>query len=284
MLPDAMLRPVITAGLLLGVMSVIDTLSYGVRTAGVLAKRLAISLSLFNALMIISRMSNMAQAPILGNFPDKVNRGAYTTADVVIALRIDLLFIVAGVIVGALMTRTFIAITKRGIQLMEQKRGSMWPTVLHGALRMWRLPYYMRVPFPPRLRTYVDIRTVPFGFLIFNVLVTCFYSIGVMSTVLAASWNHSLAGTVLMLSGIVNGIATILLFTIVDPPAAVVIDQCIIGKRPPADAKTMNLYLVLTRLAGCFLAILLLPLMARYVLLAAFWVDGYFAVSGGLVQ
>jgi len=284
LLPEVMIRSVLTAGVLLGIMSIIDTLSYGVRTAGVLARRLAISLSLFNVLMIVSRMSNMAQAPILGNFPDKVNRGLYVADDVVIALRLDLLFIIAGVILGALLTRTFIAITRRGIEVMEARSGSLWPTLFYGLIRFWRLPRYLRTPLPPMLHEYFDIRVVPFNFLVFNVLVTCFYSIGVMSTVLAASWNHSLAGTTLMLSGIVNGIATILLFTIVDPPAAVVIDQCIAGKRPVRDAKTMNVYLVITRLAGCMLAIAMLPLMARYVLAAAHWVDVYFTHTNGLAQ
>jgi hypothetical protein len=97
-----------------------------------------------------------------------------------------------------------------------------------------------------------------------------------MSTILAASLDHSLASTTTNLSGIVNGIATILLFTMVDPPAAVVIDQCIASKRPDVHAKTMNVYLVATRLAGCLLAIALLPSMSLYVMAAARWVDAYF--------
>ena len=126
-----MLRPVLVAGCFLGVMSIVDTLAYGVRTAGVLTKRLAISLSLFNILMIFSRLSNMFQAPIIGNFPDKVNKGAYTAADVLTGLRIDLLFVVGGVIIGALITRTMIQVTQRGINVMEAK-GSLPPTFLHG--------------------------------------------------------------------------------------------------------------------------------------------------------
>jgi hypothetical protein len=274
-----MLKQVLLAGVLLGVMSIVDTLSYAVRTAGVLTKRLAISLALFNILVIFSRTSNLASAPILGNFPDKVNQGVYAAADVLKALRVDLLFIVAGVLVGALITPSVIGAFGRGIKVLEEK-GSLPPTVWYALVRFWRIKDYLRLPNFSRLPQYFDFRSLPIGFLIFNIFVTCFYSIGVMSTVLAASWNHALAGTAIMLSGIVNGIATILLFVIVDPPAAVVIDQCIVDKRPTADAKTMNVCLIATRLAGCLLAIGLLPMMAHYVLAAAHWVDTFFGGGG----
>lgn len=268
----------IIAGLLLGVMSIVDTLSYGVRTAGVSTKRLAISLSLFNIIVIVSRLSNMAVMPVLGNFPDKVFKSAYTAQQVLAALRIDLVFVVGGVILGGLLTPSFIKITKRGIEVLEDK-GSLPPTIWYGLVRFWRLPKYFCFPSLARTKDYLDYRTIPLKFLIFNIFVTCFYSIGVMSTILAASWDHSVAVTTAMLSGIVNGIATLLLFGIVDPPAAVLVDNCIVGKRPEAHAKTMNLYLVLTRLTGCMLAIALLPLMANYVLSAAHWVDRVFTSS-----
>lgn len=278
MIPDQMIPPVLIAGLLLGIMSVVDTLSYGVRTAGVITKRLAISLSLFNIIVIFSRLSNMAVMPVLGNFPDKVFKTVYTAPQVLAALQIDLLFVVGGVILGGLLTPSFINITKRGIEVLELK-GSLPPTIWHGLRRAWRLPGYFKLPSISGVRKYLDYSSIPTRFLVFNIFVTCFYSIGVMSTILAASWDHSVAVTTAMLSGIVNGIATLLLFGIVDPPAAVLVDNCIVGKRPESHAKTMNLFLILTRLVGCMLAIPLLPLMATYVLTAAHWVDDVFATS-----
>lgn len=281
MLPPEMLKPVLLAGILLGLMSIVDTLSYGVRTAGVVARRLAMSLALFNILVIVSRTSNMLSAPILGNFPDKVERGTYSAASVLTGLRIDLCFIVAGVVIGALITPSIIRVFQRGIEVLDEK-GSLPPTLWYGLRRAWRLKSYLRPPRLSYLRAYGSFRDLPLGFLVFNVFVTCFYSIGVISTVLAASWDHSVAGTTMTLSGIVNGIATILLFVIVDPPAAVVIDQSISGKRPVEHAKSMNVWLIATRLVGCILAVPLLPLMARYVLAAAHWVDAYFAPGAGM--
>ena len=72
MLPPELVKPVLIAGVALFVMSVVDTLAYGVRTAGVFTRRLAISLSLFNILVTFSRFSNMIQAPFLGRMADDV--------------------------------------------------------------------------------------------------------------------------------------------------------------------------------------------------------------------
>ncbi len=260
-------------------MSTIDTLAYSVRTAGVLTKRLAISMALFNVLVIVSRLGNMIQAPIIGNLPDKVFRGAYTSSQVLAGLRIDVCFIIAGVVVGGMLTPSFINLARRGIALVEE-HGSMPATIVYGMRRFFRLPHYLRSPLRVHLRSYLDFRCIPIQFQIWNVFVTCFYTIGVMSTVLAASWDHSVSGTAILLSGIVNGIATMLLFLIVDPPAAVIVDQCINGKRPERHAKTMNLYLILTRLLGCLLALAMLPPMGQYVLNAAHFVDSLFPAQG----
>ena len=274
-LPPEMLKQVLFAGVFLGIMSIVDTLAYGVRTAGAYTKRLAIALALFNILVIFSRMSNMFQAPIIGNMADKVEDGLYSLEDVIFGLRIDLIFIIVGVIIGALLTPTIIKLFSRGIELVNE-RGSLPPVIWHSMKRCWRIGHYATPPRVSSLVKHLDFRNLPMGFLLFNIFVTCFYSIGVMSTVVAASIDHGIAGTATNLSGIVNGIATMLLFIIVDPPAAVVIDQCISGKRDIADVKSMNVYLIATRLVGCIAGVLVLPLMGRYVLFAADWVDRFF--------
>jgi hypothetical protein len=276
--PIEMLRPVLIVGVLLGTMSIVDTLAYGVRTSGVLTRKLAISLSLFNILVIVSRFSNMLSAPILGNFPDKVYQGLYSVTDVRAALRVDLIFVIGGVIVGGLLMPTLIKFFQRGIQILEAV-GTLPKTVAYGLRHLGELPRMFAAPRLRHLLQYSDFRVLPYQFLIYNIFVTCFYSIGVMSTVLAASVDHSVAGTAILLSGIVNGIATMTLFVIVDPPAAVVVENCISGTRPVSHAKIMNVSLVTTRLLGCLLALVLLPWMADYVLNAAHWVDRTFGAD-----
>jgi hypothetical protein len=163
-------------------------------------------------------------------------------------------------------------LARRGIEVLEQ-RGNLAGTAVYGLRRIGRFGHYWSFPLS-QVKGLTNLGTIDRKFLIWNVFVTCFYSIGVMSTVLAASWDHSVAGTSILLSGIVNGIATMLLFIIVDPPAAIVIDKCIRGERPLRDAKVLNFYLVATRLLGTILAVFVLPLAARYVITVAHWVKG----------
>lgn len=276
MVPTQMEAAVYTAGVLLCFMSVVDTLAYSVRTAGVRVKRLAISISLFNILVTVARQSNLIQAPILGNLPDKVKQGAYTSSEVLAGLRTDVLFIAAGVVIGAILTPSFLRLSVRGIAVLEERHGSLLGTLGYALRRLGRLPHYFRWPNLPSLKPYLDLGRIPTNMLAFNVLVTCFYSIGVMSTLLAASIEPELSVTNATLSGIVNGLATVLLFFIVDPPAAVLVDQCISGKRPASDSVTMHLYMVATRFLGVALGYLLLPFMAQYVLWAAHLVNRVF--------
>ena len=265
----------LTAGVLLCIMSIVDTLAYSVRTAGVLALRLATSIALFNAVVIVSRLSNMFQAPIMGHYSDSVNKGDYTSADVLLALRVDIGFIILGVIIGALLTPTFIAISRRGISVMAE-RGTLPRTMMHGLSRLNHLPGYWRTPRISTLVSNLRPGNIPSSILVWNVFITCFYSIGVMSTSLAASINHPLAATCTNLSGIVNGIATMLLFILVDPPASLIIDDCISGKRPQSDAVRLNIHMISSRLIGCTLGIFLLPIMASYVEYVAVIIDRIF--------
>jgi Alternate to MurJ len=272
LIPAQIASNVYAAGGLLAFMSVVDTLAYAVRTSGVKVKRLAISLAFFNILTSLARTSNLLQAPALGNIVDKVNKGLCSPEDMLSGFRVVLGFVAIGVVVGALLTPTFIRVACRGVAVLEAK-GTLPRTILHGLRRIWRLPHYLHFPSLAVVRRYLDPSRIPLSFLVFNVFVTCFYTIGVMSTLLAATLVPELAVTCIQMSGIVNGMATMLLLFIVDPPGAVLIDQCIHGKRPASDSVTMNIFLILTRLCGVLLALVLLPFMARYVLWAAHLVD-----------
>ncbi|KUK40790.1 MAG: hypothetical protein XD69_1163, partial [Clostridia bacterium 62_21] len=63
-----------------------------------------------------------------------------------------------------------------------------------------------------------------------------------------------------LLAPLVNGVATVLAATVVDPTAAMITDQALRGVRGEEDVKLMVMYLALTRLLGTMLAqVLFLP-------------------------
>lgn len=53
-----------------------DSLSYALRLGGLRTRRIALAISLAGILLLVSRTSNMAQGPMVGNLVDTATRGA----------------------------------------------------------------------------------------------------------------------------------------------------------------------------------------------------------------
>ena len=79
---------------------------------------------------------------------------------------------------------------------------------------------------------------------------TAIYTIGVLCSLLAGAYLPELRATAIQLSGIVNGIATILFALIVDPSGARITDQAAQGERPESDVKSVVFFLICGRLLG----------------------------------
>jgi len=61
-------------------------------------------------------------------------------------------------------------------------------------------------------------------------------------------------------SGMINGIATVLLTLFIDPKAAIITDQALRGNRPYGDVKALVVLLITTKLIGTILGqVLFLP-------------------------
>lgn len=282
-MPPLFDRALLTVSFLIGFMAVVDTLTLSIRTSGAITKRLAISLALFNLIVVFARISNLIQAPIVGNMVDKtVVDDPYLREALVhqlfLKLRIIILSTSIGTVIGALLTPTFIGMFSVMIRIFEQVRTLPRTAVaLIHPQQLKTLLSAFRNPFSPNLPTYFGlIKQLPAEFLIFQVLVTGFYTVGVLSTIYAAALAPELRATAVNLSGIVNGIATMLLFVLVDPTAALITDQCINDIRPVSHAKAMNLYLVLARFLGTILAQFIITLTALMVLWAARFVNAVF--------
>ena len=113
----------------------------------------------------------------------------------------------------------------------------------------------------PRMLHDISFKNIPKGFLVLNVLVTSIYTIGVLCSLLAAALLPDLRATAIMLSGIVNGLATILMATVVDPKSAQITDQAYQGTRPISDVKSVVFGLLVGRIFGTLIIaqILLIP-------------------------
>ncbi len=239
--------------------------AYAARLAGVKSGRIATSISLFNLFVTASRLANLVYAPMLGTITDRAARNVRVPALAAAALhQLDWqirLIVFAGTIgtaLGALLLPVFLYLFLRGIAAFE-RLGSvprailrlLDPRVMLGIVRSVRLP-------SPRTFTQFRIGDVPTGLLVSNVAVTGIYAIGVVAATYASVIDPADARTAVLLSGIINGIATIAFTLIVDPTSAYITDQAVKGERSISEVKSLVFYLSLTAIVGTLLSQLIL--------------------------
>jgi hypothetical protein len=246
------MTPLMFVCILTGLIHFTETLSSSMRVAGVRTKNIATSLSFVNATLLVARMSNMLQAPLLGGMVDtaiiKNNPGALLHD-----FRIVVFAAFIGNLVGALFVPFFVSIFTEGI-LEFEKVGSL-PKIILLAFHpknLSQLHKKFRLPTHKTMKN-ITIHGMPKTFLILNILMVSIYAIGVLSSLYAGARVPAFRVTATQLSGIVNGIATILLTLLVDPTCAHITDQAIKGKRKEDDVRTMVFYIIAGRVLGTLL-------------------------------
>lgn len=255
--------------LLTAVIHAVDALSYAVRVAGVRTKRLALALSLFNIIVLVSRTANMVQAPLLGSVVDRaINAGELSHLSWV--FRSIIFAATTGSLLGALFIPTFVSVFIRAIRHLENA-GSVPRLLYHGLSRQGirTLKESVRVPQVAEARQHLEVGNLPRLFLVLNVFITAVYSVGVLASIYGGVLLPAYRLTASQLSGLINGAATILYALLVDPQAALITDQALQGGRPERDVTNMVVFLVLGKVTGTLLGQVIFFPAARLVVLAA---------------
>ena len=246
------------------------------RLAGVRTKQIATSLSFVNATLLITRTSNMIQAPFLGGMVDAaILRG--NPSALVDSFRWVIFAAFIGNSIGALLTPFFVAVFTKAI-LRFEKVGSV-PRLIGAAFlprNFKEIAARFRLPGKESWLN-LPLKGIPQTFLWINLLLVSIYAIGVLSSLYAGALVPEFRITASQLSAIVNGIATILLVTLVDPTCAFITDQAIKGKRKESDVRTMVFYIIAGRVVGTLIIsqLLFLP-AASYIRNATLLVKGMF--------
>lgn len=256
--------------------------AYAARLAGVLTERIATSISLFNLFMTFGRLANLFSSMTIGPLTDHAaeharmyhsvhNDAALGALQGLVLWQLRLIVFAGtlGMIAFALMLPWFIYLFQRGVRSFE-KRGSIPhslfrladPAVVRDVISMYRLPT------TGRLRSF-DIGVLPKRMLIFNIVITAVYSIGVMSSYYASLLDITAARTALGLSGIVNGIGTIAFTLFVDPTSSMITDEAVRGSRPIEHVRSMVFYLALTAIIGTLISQVILWPAAKLIQLVA---------------
>ena len=232
----------------------IETLAYAVRLSGARVRLLASALSLFNLMVIVSRMANMMQQPFTGSLIDNAPKES-ALEFVENQYRVIIGASTLGTIMGILLLPTFIAIFSRAIIHLSEERGSV-PALLKKGLTIEYIKRGVKHIHFPKLSYIKDIRLndIPMRMFVINMLITAIYTIGVLSALYAALIVPERASTAIMASGLINGVATILLTIFIDPKISILADDVINQKGSYHKLKSASLMMITSRLLGTILA------------------------------
>ena len=247
------LTTILIVGFFTFIINITETLAYSMRYAGLKTKQIAIAMSFVSSTLLVSRLSNMFQAPLLGKMVDTtVQIGTKQSLhNLELSFRIILFSGFLGIFVAALMTPTFVKIFQVAISKFLQI-GSLPRMFLLTISSPRRLRIILKCITLPRLSMLknISIKNLPKKFLILNGFVASIYAIGVLAALLAGAYLPELRATAIQLSGIVNGVATILFTLVVDPTGARITDQAVHNKRPAEDVKSVVFFLMFSRIIG----------------------------------
>lgn len=251
-----MFEQIVIVALFTFIIHLSETLTYSLRLAGVRLGKLAVALSLTGIILLISRTANMVQGPLTGNIIDFAR--ANPDFDVITQMRIIIGSATVGTFVALLLFPSAVFLASRLISHLEVA-GSI-PQMIRSAVSIQKISntkYHLRLPKLSMLSR-LRIGGIPKRIVILNIVVTAIYTIGVLAALLASTLTVEKAMTAAQASGLINGIATILLTILIDPQIGLITDKVLRGEKEVAALNKIFGLLMISRLLGTVFAQLLL--------------------------
>ncbi len=251
------------------VIHLIGTLAYAVRIAGVRTRRIAISFALFNILVLVSRTSNSFQGPFLAKRIEE-NIGEGIAHGLLNDFRWLLASATIATLVGAALIPTFQRIFSRAV-LHFQVHRSIPRMLLRGLFKggLSQLKDVTRIPAATNVSQMRLGNGIAPSVIVLNVIAVAFWTTGVFASLYAGYLNPELRVTSSQLSAVINGVATIMMFVVIDPHMSVMTDDVIEGKVSEGNFRRAVVWLVASRLAGTLLAQAILVPAAMAIALVA---------------
>lgn len=232
-----------------------ETLSYSIRLAGVRTGKLAVALSLAGIILLISRTANMGLTPLMAVAVDLAKEGE--AVDVARTFHWVIMASTAGTLAGMALFPSFIRIFSRLVMHLEAA-GTV-PKMVSG-VTFQQLRHAKAHLRRPRWSMLASLRYhgIPNRLLVMNVVVTGIYTVGVLSAMYAGYLFPDRETTATTSSGLINGIATILLTVFIDPHLALATDRSLREEEERGKLGRIFGMFMVTRAAGTLLAQLLL--------------------------
>jgi len=239
------------------VIYLIGALAYAARIAGVRTRKIAVSFALFNVLVLVSRAANSFQGPFLSKRIELnlLNNGQALFWD----FQILMFSATLAAIVGTLLVPTVQRLFTRAIQHFHANR-SIPKLIMHVFARggLNYIKTSVTVPSVEHVKGFKEKSVVSWQVIALNVAAQAFLTVGVFASLYAGFIAPEFRVTALSLSAVINGVATILLFVLIDPQLSVMTDDVVEGRISEAQFRRAVVWLAGSRIVGTALAQLLL--------------------------
>lgn len=250
--------------LLTFVIHLIGMFSYAVRIAGVRTRRIAVSLALFNVLLLVSRTSNSLQGPLLAKHVEQ-NILSGSRAGIEADLRWLLVAATLATLTGMVLIPTTQRLAGRAIEALGSHRSMLRLLVRSFSLSSLRhIKESLSVPAKENI-TRLVLRQAPWNMLVYNALASALLTVGVFASLYAGYLRPELRVTANNLSPVVNAVSTILLFVFIDPYLSLLTDDVVAGRATEAYFRRCVVMLGGSRLVGTVVAQLVLTPAARLI-------------------
>lgn len=233
--------------------NLITTLSYSVRIVGIRTGRIAVSFALFNILVLISRTAYGFQAPLLANtVEENIKSGE---GENLFEFRLIILFCSLATIAGGFLIPSFqrvLSIAVNKFSILKSVPKVLLLSFSEGGIASIR----ESAVFPsPKNLTGLSIREdFPWKVFVMNVVAVAIITVGVLSSLYAGYLNPEFRTTASSLSGVINGLSTILMFIFIDPFLSIMTDEVVLGNIKESVFRKHIVYMVFARLLGTILA------------------------------
>ncbi len=232
-----------------------ETLSYSIRLGGIKLKKIAVALSLTGIVLLIARTSNMFQAPIIGVIVDRAKSDS--TIDVLGIFHIILLSASIGTLLALFLYPTGTRLAMLMIERLEIEGSAIALMKTSNIHKLKRTSSYVR---RPRIQMIHRLRVggIPKRIMLINMVVTAIYTSGILAALYASILNPEHGTTANMATGVVNGIATILLTLLLDPQIALMTERAFNQENGAEEIAKTYAWLMIARFFGTLLAHLLM--------------------------
>lgn len=251
---------------LLIITNAIGTFSYASRLAGVQMRSINNSGTIYNAMTMFSRLSNMFLLPFIGALVENAIR----TGDIeglTNDFRILLLGSALGVLIAGLLIPTMSDVFINMIQNLKSEKSLIKAVRKEMNIKGVKKHFsYFRLPSKETFSK-LSIHNVPKGFLVINIFTACVYSVGFLAALYSGALMPEYRLVSSNLSSAINGFATIALFILVDPIFNVITDEVLDEKNPRQliDLKSTIAAMTVTKFIGILLAQFLLVPAAHFI-------------------